>query len=140
MKSAFAVLMLLSISLLAQTPAAPPDESPAAVPPSNLSSTLGTAEQLLMKAPGVIPSPFDFGQMARQKLPVFSLEGMSWTASRFTVEGMTANDPYQPGHPVALPDPGGVHELTLSGSSVPTLSYRFRQPVQSWHGSGSIFA
>jgi len=92
--------------------------------------------------PAVIPGPFDFGQMARPKLPVFSLEGMSWTANRFTVEGMTANDPYQPGHPVILPDPGGVSEVrlfgTLSGSG-PTLSYTFRQPVSTWHGSGTMF-
>nr|AUN37671.1 hypothetical protein [uncultured bacterium] len=93
-----------------------------------------------MKLPAVLPSPLDFGQMARQKLPVFSLEGMSWTVNRFTVEGMTANDPYQPGHPVVLPDPGGVSEVRLFGSSTPTLSYTFRQPIQDWHGSGSIFA
>ena len=121
--------------------AAPVDDE--AVQAPKLSDTLGTAELLLLKLPAVVPSPFDFGQMARPKLPVFSLEGMSWTVNRFTVEGMTANDPYQPGHPVTLPDPGGVSEVRLSGTflgSGPALSYTFRQPVQSWHGSVTIFA
>src|SRR5262249_25810954 len=113
------------------------ESEPAQAP--NLSETLGSAELLLLKVPAVVPSPFDFGQMARQKLPVFSLEGMSWTANRFTVEGMTASDPYQPGHPVTIPDPGGVKEVRLFGAE-PTLSYTFRQPESSWHGAGTMFA
>ena len=76
--------------------------------------------------------------MARQKLPVFSLEGMSWTVNRFAVEDMTATDPYQPGRPVVLPDPGGVSEIRL-GASAPTLFYDFREPVAAWHGSTSVF-
>ena len=64
---------------------------------------------------------------------------MSWTLNGFTVEGMTASDPYQPGHPVVLPDPGGVSEVRLFGSA-PTLSYTFRQPLETWHGSGTFFA
>ena len=118
----FLALILLSFPVLAQTNE--PGEEP------KLSDTLGTAELLLLKLPAVIPSPFDFGQLARQKLPVFSLEGMSWTVNRFTVEGMTATDPYQPGRPVALPDPGGVSEVRLFGSA-PTLAYTFRQPASS---------
>ena len=108
-------------------------------PEPRLSDSLGTAELLLLKLPAVVTSPLDFGQLARQKLPVFSLEGMSWTVNRFTVEGMTASDPYQPGHPVVLPDPGGVSEVRLFGSA-PTLSYTFRQPIETWHGSGTFFA
>jgi hypothetical protein len=132
MKHPLAVLCLLVCPLVAQ------DSTTVSEP--KLSETLGAGELLLLKGPGVIPSPYDFGQMARQKMPVLSLEGMSWTASRFTVEGMTANDPYQPGHPVTLPDPGGVSEVRLFGSSVPTLAYTFRQPTQSWHGSGTLYA
>ncbi len=131
----FFALILLSIPVFAQT------DEPAEAP--KLSDTLGTSELLLLKPPAVIPSPFDFGQIARQKLPVFSLEGMSWTVSRFTVQGLTANDPYQPGHPVTLPDPGGVSEVQLFGSvsgSGPTLAYTFREPASSWHGSGTIDA
>jgi hypothetical protein len=141
----FLVLILSSCAIIAQN-AAPPDASSVDDEPGQapkLSDTLGTAELLLLKVPAVVPSPFDFGQVAWQKLPVFSLEGMSWTVNRFTVEGMTANDPYQPGHPVTLPDPGGVSEVRLSGSlsgSGPTLAYTFRQPISSWHGSGTMFA
>jgi len=134
MKHLLAGLILLSYPVFAA-------DEPAQAP--KLSDTLGTAELLLLKLPAVIPSPLDFGQLAWQKLPVFSLEGISWTVNRFTVEGMTANDPYQPGHPVTLPDPGGVSEVQLFGSfsgSGPTLSYTFRQPMQSWHGSGTMFA
>jgi len=127
----FLALILLGIPVMAQT------DEPA--PEPTLSDTLGTAELLLLTLPAVVPSPFDIGQMARQKLPVFSLEGMSWTVNRFTVEGMTATDPYQPGHPVALPDPGGVSEVRLFGSE-PTLTYTFRQPATSWHGSSTIVA
>jgi hypothetical protein len=143
----FLVLMLFTCAVMAQSSAVPAaDSEPAEAP--KLSDTLGTGELLLMKVPAVIPSPFDFGQIAWQKLPVFSLEGMSWTVSRFTVEGMTANDPYQPGHPVTLPDPGGVSEVQLYGSSFlgsglgsgPTLAYTFKQATQSWHGSGTVFA
>jgi hypothetical protein len=50
---------------------------------------------------------------------------------------MTATDPYQPGHPVTLPDPSGVSEVRLFGAA-PTLAYTFRQPAASWHGSGTI--
>jgi hypothetical protein len=138
----FLVLILSSCAVIAQNSAAPTAEvEPAQAP--KLSDRLGTAELLLLKLPAVVPSPLDFGQMARPKLPVFSLEGMSWTANRFTVEGMTANDPYQPGHLVALLDPGGVSVVGLFGSfsaTGPTLSYTFRQPVSSWHGSGTMFA
>ena len=133
MKYILVVLALLGVPTLAQTPSATVE--PAQEP--NLSDTLGTAELLLLRLPAVIPSPFDFGQMARQKLPVFSLDGMSWTVNRFSVEGMTATDPYQPGRPVVLPDPGGVSEVRLFGSA-PTLSYAFRQPLESWHGGGSL--
>jgi hypothetical protein len=127
----FLALILLSSPIIAQT------DEPVREP--KLSDTLGVAELLLLTPPAVIPSPFDFGQMARQKFPVFSLEGMSWTVNRFSVEGMTATDPYQPGRPVVLPDTGGVSEVRLSGS-VPTLSYNFREPASSWHGSGTFFA
>jgi hypothetical protein len=136
------VLILSGCAAVAQNSTPPVAEGEAAEAP-NLFDTPSTAELLLMKLPGVIPSPLDFGQMARQKLPVFSLEGMSWTANRFTMEGITANDPYQPGHLVALPDPGGVDEVRLFGSfsgSGPTLSYSFPQPVSTWHGSGAMFA
>jgi hypothetical protein len=98
MKRVLAALIVSSCAALAQNPAV--SDAPAQEP--NVSDTLGTAELLLLKLPAVIPSPFDFGQMARQKLPVFSLEEMSWTASRFQVEGMTATDPYQPGRPVRV--------------------------------------
>jgi hypothetical protein len=135
MKCLFAVFTLLVCPLAAQNSTSG-DEAP---PAPKLSDTLGTAELLLLTQPGVIPSAFDFGQIARQKRPVFSFEGMSWTVSRFTVEGMTANDPYQPGHPVALPDPGGVNEVRLFGAA-PTLAYAFRVPGSTWHGSGAIFA
>ena len=135
----FLVLILFSYAGMAQSSAVSTVEGDPAEAPK-LSDTLGTGELLLLKFPAVIPSPFDFGQMARQKLPVFSLEGMSWTVNRFTVEGMTANDPYQPGHPVVLPDPGGVSEVRLFGSA-PTLSYTFHEPSSStWHGSGTIIA
>ena len=134
----FLVLILFTCAVVAQNSPVPAAEAEPAEAPK-LADTLGTAELLLLKLPAVVPSPFDFGQMARQKLPVFSLEGMSWTANRFTVEGMTANDPYQPGHPVAIPDPGGVREVILFGGA-PTLAYTFRQPESSWHGSGTMFA
>jgi hypothetical protein len=141
----FLVLILSSCAVIAQNSAATvaPTGADEHAEAPKLSETLGTAELLLLKPPAVVPSPFDFGQLARQKLPVFSLEGMSWTVNRFTIEGMTANDPYQPGHPVTLPDPGGVSEVRLFGSfsgSGPTLSYTFRQPESSWHGSGTMFA
>jgi len=138
----FLVLILSSCAVIAQKSAAPTAQGEPAQAPK-LSDALGTAELLLLKLPAVVSSPLDFGQMARPKLPIFSVEGMSWTANRFTVEGMTANDPYQPGHLVALPDPGGVSEVGLFGSfsaTGPTLSYTFRQPVSSWHGSGTMFA
>ncbi|MBZ5676798.1 MAG: hypothetical protein LAP61_21360 [Acidobacteriia bacterium] len=145
MKCIVALLILLSFPLAAQSSLSSADEETAQAP--KLSDSPGTAELLLLKFPAAVPSPFDFGQTARQKLPVFSLEGMSWTANRFTVEGMTADDPYQPGHLVALPDPGGVSEVNLfgpfsgSGSrSGPTLSYIFRQPVSNWHGSTTAYA
>jgi hypothetical protein len=135
MNRVLVVLLLLVCPLIAQN-STTVDEAP---PGPKVSDTLGTAELLLLTQPGVIPGAFDSGQIARQKRPVFSLEGMSWTVSRFTVEGMTANDPYQPGHPVALPDPGGVSEVRLFGA-VPTLAYSFREPGSAWHGSGAIFA
>jgi hypothetical protein len=139
------VLALLWVPVLAQNSASSiTDEEPAQAPA--FSESLGTAELLLLKQPTTVPGPLDFGQMARQKLPVFSLEGISWTANRFTVEGMTANDPYQPGHLVALPDPGGVSDVRLSGSlsaplsaSGPTLAYTFAQPRSTWHRSVTLY-
>src|ERR1051326_3270041 len=134
MKHLLAVLTLWIWPVMAQNPGAAGE--PAQGP--QLYDTLGAAELLTLKLPAVIPSPLDFGQTARQKLPVFSLEGISWTASRFAVEGLTATDPIQPGRPVVLPDPGGVSDIQLGGYA-PTLFYSFRQATPSWHGSGSMF-
>ncbi len=134
MKFLLAVIFLLP-SVHAQDPPEPP-EAP------KYSETLGAGELLLLTQPGVVTDPLDFGQIAREKLAVFSSQGMSWAASRFRVEGMDATDPYQPGRPLLFADPGGVAEFHVDQyglDGAPTLSYTFRTAEPKWHFLASGF-
>jgi hypothetical protein len=101
---------------------------------------LSTGELLLLKDPGVISDPYDFGQMARYKLQIFSLEGMSWTDTRFSVQGIDGTDPYQPGRPLVYPGPNGISEVHLSQPNLeqsPAVAYKFRGSEGDWHFSAS---
>ncbi|HEY4365040.1 MAG TPA: hypothetical protein VGN17_29015 [Bryobacteraceae bacterium] len=121
--------LLLCATVFAQTPDEP-----------KLPETLGTGELLLLKDPAVVTAPYDFGQLSRDKLPLFSLDGLSWTSTRFLVEGIDAGDPYQPGRPLAYPGPNGVSGVHLTQPDLeqsPAVAYQFRVPDGGWHFSAS---
>ncbi len=136
----FLTFILLSYSIAAaQTPPSPQQNAPAAAAQPaaqdpatpKLSEVLDTGELLLLREPAVIADPFDFGQLTRFKLGVFSLDGMSWTSTRFEVQGVDATNPYQPGRPLVSPGPNGVSEVSLTQpylEQAPTVGYNFRQP------------
>jgi len=121
------------------------DSANAPEPPEapKIADTLGEGEFLLLKEPGVVTGPLDFGQIARQKLVVFSTQGLSWTANQIRVEGMNAADPYQPGRPLLFPDPSGVAEVRLVRDQLnrgPLLQFSFRTADTRWHfNAGGFF-
>ncbi len=139
-KAAFAscLLLLCCLAASAQTPATPPAQpSPLT---QSLARVLDQGELLLNSAPGIVADPLDFGQMARYKLQILSLDGQSWTTTRFSVEGINGSDPYQPGRPLVFPGPIGVSELTLAQADLmlgPTVTYHFALPVSKWHLNAS---
>ncbi|MGH9591663.1 MAG: hypothetical protein ACRD5L_01130, partial [Bryobacteraceae bacterium] len=130
--------VLLAVVVLGWSARAQSSSDPPEAP--KLSETLGAGELLLLKEPGVVTDPLDFGQMAREKLAVFSSQGWSWTASRFRVEGMDATDPYQPGRPLVSADAGGVAQFRVERDTLePILSYSFRTAASAWHFSAAGF-
>jgi hypothetical protein len=71
----------------------------------------------LSREPSTVTEPLDFTGLSDNRLVVESQGGISWTRTRYTLDGMDVTDSYQPGRPAILPD---VEPM---------------QPRESWHGS-----
>src|SRR5919106_1006249 len=53
--------------------------------------------------PSAVVEPLDYGGVRSTALPLVSLDASTWTGTFFRLNGLDANDPYQPGRPLLLP-------------------------------------
>ena len=93
--------------------------------------------------PATVSEPVDFTGLADNRLALLSLEGFSWTATKFQMEGLDATDAYQPGRPLMLPDVQALETtavrsafaLTTSASYGNEVGVFLAQPEARWHGA-----
>jgi hypothetical protein len=79
----------------------------------------------LSREPATVTEPLDFAGLSDNRIAVASDGGASWTATRYTLDGMDATDSYQPGRPAILPDVEALDGAYL------------REPGSGWHGAFS---
>lgn len=99
--------------------------------------------ELSMLDPAAVTEPVDFTGMADNRLTLLSLEGFSWTATQFQIEGLDATDSYQPGRPLMLPDVQALKTTTVRSAFALTTSASYgneagvflAQPEARWHGA-----
>ena len=72
------------------------------------------AAVLLSREPSSVTEPLDLIGLNDNRLAVESRGGISWTDTRFTLQGMDATDSYQPGLPVILPNIGAMRDIVVS--------------------------
>ena len=72
----------------------------------------------LSREPATVTEPLDFAGLSDNRLAVESRSSISWTRTRYTLDGMDAGDSYQPGRPAILPDVETAEE-----------------PREFWHGT-----
>jgi hypothetical protein len=68
---------------------------------------LNAEQYLLQQIPGAFSYPLDFANLGAIRLPLVSGESVSWTATRFRLNGLDATDSYQPGTPAMLDNRAG---------------------------------
>ena len=129
-----------------------PNPLAAAAPPehrSNLPLLAGIPEPfsfagaLSIIDPSVVSEPVNFTGMADNRLALLSLEGYSWTATRFQMQGQDATDSYQPGRPMVLPDVRALETTAVRSAfgltSTPGYGNEvgafLAQPEGQWHGA-----
>lgn len=69
------------------------------------------AGSLLNYQPTTVTQPLDFTGLASGRLALISQRALSWTGTRYELQGMDATDSYQPGYPVLLEDVQAVDEV-----------------------------
>ncbi len=90
-----------------------------------------------------VTHPQNFTGLADTQLSVESQGGLSWTETRFTLQGMNATDSYQPGRPVILPNVADMaativrNGLTQSPTSNTgaEVALFMAQPDSPWHAT-----
>jgi hypothetical protein len=98
---------------------------------------------LLLQNPTTVAEPLDFTGAQNTRISLISQRTFSWTAAAFSLEGMNATDPYQPGSPVVFPDVSSLDEVIVEkgmGSGVPAnfgveTGLFLKTPGRGWHGT-----
>ncbi len=98
--------------------------------PASQPVSFSLLEFLLNHAPGRVVEPLDFGGLSSTRLALVSQLGVSWTATRYRLQGLDATDPYQPGRPLVFPDLEAMQEPVVQSGEV-ALSPREAGP--RWH-------
>ena len=92
--------------------------------------------------PEAVAEPFEFSA----PFALISERGYSWTAMRFTWQGLNLTDAYQPGHPETPIATAGIAETDIaSGMAEPqaygaAISASQNMPESAWHGQAEIAA
>jgi len=83
---------------------------------------------LLSRDLSSITEPLNFTGLSDNRLGVESQRGISWTDTKYELEGMDATDSYQPGLPVPVPDVQGLDDVVLrdafAGTTSATIYFR----------------
>ena len=101
------------------------------------------AQRLLLEAPAGFSYPLDFAGLHDIRLPLVSFASLSWTETRFRLNGLDATDSYQPGKPVFFDDAAAEDSVTPGETYVGVF---LRGAQNSWHGglatenTGAAFA
>ena len=74
------------------------------------------AAVLLSREPSSVTEPLDFTGLNDNRLAVESRGGISWTDTRYTLQGMDATDSYQPGLPVILPNIEAMRDVVVQSA------------------------
>ena len=112
-------------------------------PASSISNSLHGL--LLVTEPTTVSLPLDLWGLSSVRLPLLSQNAFSWTDVHYTIQGMDASDPYQPGRTVAFPDVFSMSDVVLRedfslatspayGSEVASF---IPAPAPEWHGKFS---
>ena len=98
---------------------------------------------LLVEEPATAAEPLDFTGVQNTRISLLSQRALSWTATAFSLEGMNATDPYQPGAPVVFPDISSLDEITVASERASGVPGDFgietglfvKLPGRRWHGT-----
>jgi hypothetical protein len=104
------------------------DDTKAATYPEGFS----LAAILQDREPSTVAQSLNFTGLADQLLSVISQGGVSWTETRFTLEGLNATDSWQPGQPEILPNIADMGAITVRTGEV---GFFMAQPEGAWHAS-----
>jgi hypothetical protein len=104
------------------------DDTKAATYPEGFS----LAAILQDREPSSVAQPMNFTGLADHLLSVISQGGISWTETRFTLEGLNATDSWQPGQPEILPNIADMDAITVRTGEVGLF---IAQPEPAWHAS-----
>jgi len=95
------------------------------------------------REPTTVTQPLNFTGLEDNRLAIQSQRGLSWTDTRYKLQGMDATDSYQPGRPVMLPDIEALDEVVVRSAFAQTVSSSegaktgvfLAAPGASWHGA-----
>lgn len=95
------------------------------------------------QTPGIVAVPLNFTGLGDNRLALISERGLSWTNTRFKLQGLDATDSYQPGRPAILPDVEAIAEVvdrtglafTASDNHGSDIDAFLAEPETSWHGT-----
>jgi hypothetical protein len=98
---------------------------------------------VLSREPASVTQPLDFTGLADNRLGLESQLATSWTATRYTLQGLDATDAYQPGRPAIAPDVQALAEVAVRGGFAQTAARSYgtdvglflAEPRESWHGA-----
>jgi len=97
---------------------------------------------LLSREASSVTQPLDFGGLSDNRLTLESQRGISWTTTRYTLQGMDATDSYQPGVAAILPDVQALDAVVVRSAFAQTAPPSEGTDVglfladrgDSWHG------
>ena len=87
---------------------------------------------LLGREPSSVTEPLDLLGLSAGRLAVVSQRAISWTATRYRLQGIDVTDSYQPGRPVFRPDIGALDQVVVRSGSVGLF---LAEPGARWHGA-----
>jgi hypothetical protein len=101
------------------------------------------ATTLLDRDPASVTQPLGFNGLNDNQLTLESQGGVSWTDTRFTLQGMDATDSYQPGHPAILPNIADMDRIVTrngfsqspSANTGTEVGLFLSQPDSPWHAT-----
>jgi len=68
---------------------------------------------LLSREPSSVTEPLNFTGLSDNRLGIESQRGISWTDTRYTLQGIDASDSYQPGLPMILPNIEAIQDIVV---------------------------